>query len=131
VDRTAPDGLTVRALSVDGSPRLVVAGEIDLSNADALSAFLREHIGATAPGARLRVDLSGVPFCAAVGVRTLVAAAREAHGRGVVLSYEPHSPAVALALDICGHLELTGPGPRLGRVVPLRRPGHPGGVPAS
>jgi anti-anti-sigma factor len=109
VDRTNPELFSCRALSCGSSQRLVVTGEIDLASAGELTRFLADRIGAAAPGDRIRVDLAGVLFCAAVGVRALVGAARLAHSRGIVLSYEPHSPAVALALDICGHLELTGP----------------------
>jgi anti-anti-sigma factor len=119
VDRPTPELFRCRALSSGSSQHLVVTGEIDLSGAPALTRLLDTRIAAAAPGDRIRVDLSGVWFCAAAGVRALVGAARQAHSRGVVLSYHPHSPAVALALDICGHLELTGPVPPA-QVTPLR-----------
>jgi anti-anti-sigma factor len=129
VDRSTPELFRCRALSSGSSQHLVVTGEIDLSGAPALTRLLDARIAAAAPGDRIRVDLSGVWFCAAAGVRALVGAARQARSRGVVLSYQPHSPAVALALDICGHLELTGPVPPA-QVTPLRcaGPGNGSGV---
>jgi anti-anti-sigma factor len=99
---------------------LVVAGEIDLASVPVLTRFLDTRVAAAAPGSRLRIDLAGVDFCAAVGVRALVAAAQHARSRGVLVRFDPHSPAVALALDICGHLELTEPIAPAASVVPLR-----------
>jgi anti-anti-sigma factor len=116
VDRRPAATLTCHALAGARSQRLVVAGDIDIATVGALTRFLQARISAAAAGDRLQVDLRGVQVCAAVGVRALVAAAREARERGMVLVYRPHSPAVALALDICGHLELTDPGDI--------RPGH-------
>jgi anti-anti-sigma factor len=109
VDRR--DGPTLSCHAVVGSTthRLVVAGEIDLVTVGDLTRFLEDGIAAAAPGDRMRIDLSGVRLCSAAGVRALVSTARRARERGVELRYRPHSPAVALALDICGHLELTGP----------------------
>jgi anti-anti-sigma factor len=121
VDRPTTDQLSCRALRGGRSQRIVVTGEIDLAGADDLARFLDVRIAAAAPGDRIRVDLAGVLFCAAVGVRTLVGAARQARDLGVTLTYQPHSPAVALALDICGHLALTGAAPASeGAVARLR-----------
>src|SRR4051794_5967981 len=131
VDRPIPELFNCRALSSGSSQRLVITGEIDLSGAPALTRLLSARIAAAAPGDRIRIDLSGVLFCAGGGVRALVAAARQAHARGVALFYEPYSPAVALALDICGHLELTvstqAQAPATAEVTPLRCAGPANG----
>jgi anti-anti-sigma factor len=115
VDRRPATTLSYHALAGSTSHRVVVTGEIDIATVGALTRFLAARIAAASPAGRLQVDLSGVSLCTAVGVRALVAAAREARERGVALQYRPHSPAVALALDICGHLELTGPVARVVR----------------
>ncbi len=120
MDGPALEILSCRVEGGGAAQRLVVAGEIDLATVPTVTRFLHAGITAAAPGSRLRIDLADVVFCAAVGVRALVAAAQLARSRGVAVLFEPHSPAVALALDICGHLELAGPTGAPGSVVPIR-----------
>jgi anti-anti-sigma factor len=120
VDGPVPLILSCRVEGTGPARRLVVAGEIDLATVAAVTRFLGAGIAAAEPGSRLRVDLAQVVFCAAVGVRALVAAVQLGRARGVVVLFDPHSPAVALALDICGHLELTGPVVAPGPVIPIR-----------
>jgi anti-anti-sigma factor len=109
---------------VDGPVvRIVVGGEVDLSNADELQRVLGDQVVAADAGERVEVDLSAVEFCAAVGARVLVEATRRARTRGVQLRLEPRSAAINLVLDICGwqdEVEPGDPGP-VGVVRWLRR----------
>ena len=94
--------LRCTAAPADPVVRVVVAGEVDLATADHLEDVLTAQIRAAEPGRRVRVDLSGVEFCGAVGARVLAAAVHRARERDVDLRLTPRSAAVDLALDICG-----------------------------
>jgi anti-anti-sigma factor len=118
----APSLLHCRIVETETAVHLVVAGEVDLSNAGDLDAALADGVR-RAGGRPVLVDLIGLGFCAAVGVRVLVAAARRARSGGADLRFHPRSCAVDLALDICGQLaEIAGaPG---GAARPVARIGR-------
>jgi anti-anti-sigma factor len=103
VENTAPSLLNVRTVETDSSVRVVVAGEIDLSNADDLGRTLSAVL-ASASGRPVLVDVARVGFCAAVGVRVLVGAVHRAVAAGAALHLQPRSAAVDIALEICGRL---------------------------
>jgi anti-sigma B factor antagonist len=85
--------------TVDGL-LVTVRGEIDLVTAPAVRQCLFDAVDEQPPGGRILVDLSGVTFFAAAGVRVLEAAgARAARGQ-VELVLVATSPAVALILGI-------------------------------
>jgi anti-anti-sigma factor len=106
----------VPADPVDPDVRVAIAGEVDLATAGQLEHVLTAQISAAEPGRRVRVDLSGVGFCGAVGARVLTAAVQRARERDVELRLAPRSSAVDLTLDICGWsaaLGSTEPGPHV------------------
>jgi anti-anti-sigma factor len=128
VDHIAPSLMRCRAVASESALRLVVIGEVDLSNADDLDAFLSAGLRAAA-GRPVSVDLIGVEFCAAAGVRVLARAARRARARGIELRFAPRSCAVDLALGVCGRLADIGTGvgaPVGDRSDRRTRPGRPG-----
>jgi anti-sigma B factor antagonist len=94
---------------VDGGRALVrVAGEIDLSNADALEAELERHV---ASAQEVVVDLTEVQYLDSRGVWLLTRLARRLESRGTGLTLV--APPGTVAGEV---LELT----RMGEVVPVR-----------
>ena len=79
---------------------LTVQGEVDLVTAPAVRRCLFDAIDAQPPGGQVRVDLSGVAFFAAAGVRALEAAYAHGERQRVELVLVATSPAVALVLAI-------------------------------
>ncbi|HQR52362.1 MAG TPA: STAS domain-containing protein [Burkholderiales bacterium] len=77
--------------SADGIDRVVLAGRFDSMAAGDVDKRLGEL--ATAPAARILVDLSQVSFLASIGIRTLLSAARtlRKHGGKMVL-LSPQAP---------------------------------------
>jgi anti-sigma B factor antagonist len=80
--------------------RVVVEGEIDLVTAPAVRRYLFDVLDAQPPGGRILLDLAGVAFFAAAGVRALEDAHTRAGARHVELALAATSPAVALVLRI-------------------------------
>ena len=83
-----------------GRCRLALLGEVDLASAGRLRAFLDDHIGHVPPGGELSLDMSGVEFFAAEGMRVLYAAAGRVRERGAVLRLHPVPEWVARVLEI-------------------------------
>jgi anti-sigma B factor antagonist len=81
---------------------LRVSGEVDLSTAPRLAAFLTEELGGAEPGGRVRLDLARVGFFSAAGLRVLVGATELARRRDVALVLGPLSSSAALILALCG-----------------------------
>ena len=83
----------------DGGCRVAeVAGEIDLSNSTQLGDALDS---ASVSATVLVVDLAGVGFCDATGLRILLEAHRCCTARGYLLRVVP-SEAVARVIDLAG-----------------------------
>ena len=82
---------------------LVVAGELDESNAEEFRGALLELVDAARSPAIL--NLSEVMFFSSAGIRCLFAAKQRAVGRDVPLLIEP-SPVVTRLLEITGLTEM-------------------------
>jgi anti-anti-sigma factor len=80
--------------------RLALFGEVDLASAGRLRAFLDDHVGHVPPGGELVLDMSGVEFFAAEGMRVLFEAATRARGRGAALRLHPVPKWIARVLEI-------------------------------
>lgn len=92
---------------------LQVSGALDVNTADDVA----DRLVAEVLGGITQIDLSGVEFCAAAGVRALLAGRETARARGLVLLLRC-SPPVVRVLELCGLIELDG-----WRVVPISRTG--------
>jgi anti-anti-sigma factor len=79
---------------------LYVDGEIDMSNLDVFAAALRALTDTPSP--TVRIDLNGVTFLAAAGVRTLIhdTAPYRDHGADVEIHATPHITRILQLLDI-------------------------------
>lgn len=82
-----------------GCAVLIVRGELDLSNANLLITELARTITRDRPTV---LDLSGVSFIDATGIRVLSAASNTAAGQDARLTIVP-SPAVARLLELVPH----------------------------
>lgn len=129
-----PDGLGFAWRPQGGYAVVTLSGELDI----ACAAALREQLlGLLRPGAaRLVIDLSGVNYCDASGLRVLVVTGRRAELLGGLLRLAAPGPAVASALRLMGlHrrfdvfasvLAATGGAqPRLARAPQIRRASGP------
>ena len=77
-----------RALSTTSPRGFRLQGEIDLSNAGALSDLLKPEVEA---GGDLTIDLSGVAFMDSSAIQVLLKAGRLIEGKGRILLYHPGS----------------------------------------
>ena len=91
----------------DGSVRVKVKGELDLSTSRELDETLRREME---PGRRIVVDLSELAFIDSTGLNTLIAALRASDADGGGLAVSPSLPAQVRRV-----LEITG----LNKVLPL------------
>jgi anti-anti-sigma factor len=104
-----PVPLRVRTALVGATARLRLAGEIDMDDADWLSAQINEHL-ADATIRRVVVDLAGVTYLQSSGLRTFAHARRRA-GETRKVFYIENAPAqIARVMAIAGMYEyLTQP----------------------
>jgi anti-sigma B factor antagonist len=79
---------------------VAVRGEVDLVTAPAVGRCLNDALDTQPAGGRILLDLSGVSFFAAAGVRVLDATRARAERQQVELVLVATSPAVALILSI-------------------------------
>jgi anti-anti-sigma factor len=96
-----PDGLEEQRLALRRTAHtLYVDGEIDMSNLDVLATALRALTDTPSP--TVRIDLSGVTFLAAAGVRTLIRDTAPYRDRGadVEVHATPHITRILQLLDI-------------------------------
>jgi anti-anti-sigma factor len=110
---TAPAGvagLSVVAFPVDHAGVLHVAidGEADISNASWLAAAVVEMM-TLVPRRQVRIDLSGLRFLDAAGIRALLTCAGHAAARGRQLTLTDPQPVVRRLLEITGLLHLILP----------------------
>jgi anti-anti-sigma factor len=94
-----PFGIVV-APREDGSVRVQVRGELDLSTSPQLDETLRREIDA---GNRVVVDLSEIAFIDSTGLNTLITALRASSSNGAALMVSPSLPAqVQRVLEVTG-----------------------------
>src|ERR1700739_4867897 len=91
----------------DGSVRVQVRGELDMSTSPQLDETLRREIDA---GKRVVVDLSEIAFIDSTGLNSLITALRASDSNGGALVVSPSLPAQVRKV-----LEVTG----LNRVLPI------------
>jgi anti-anti-sigma factor len=98
---TYPQPFAIRVASLDeGSVRVKVCGELDLSTSPALDEALRREIDA---GHKVILDLSEIAFIDSSGLNTLITALRACDSNGGALSVSPTLPAqVRRVLEITG-----------------------------
>lgn len=85
-----------------GGGLLEITGEIDVVTAPALRAGLAAALGTRSPGSTVVLDLVGVRYLAAAGLRVLLEERRAAGMRGVEVLLGPISPAVDVVLGAAG-----------------------------
>jgi len=107
---SSPSGvarLSVVAVNTDVL-RVSVHGELDLSNATWFVAVVADMMGPL-PGRRVRIDLAGLRFMDAAGIRALLLCVQHAtrlHGQAVLCDPQP---IVHRLLEITGLLHLVSP----------------------
>lgn len=104
---TYPPFAVLVATAADGSVRVKVTGELDLSTASELDETLRREIDA---GRRIVIDLSEIEFIDSTGLNTLLAALRASDTNGGTLAVSPTLPTQVRRV-----LEITG----LNKVLPI------------
>ena len=108
-----PLGLTHR-IYPDGRAVVVIRGELDAATADQAYDYARQIIDRA--GGDVRIDLAGLSFCDARGLRALVRIADHARGAGRPLSLVSTRPPILKIMRITGvdamFPELRQPGPR-------------------
>jgi anti-anti-sigma factor len=95
---------TELVLNDDGSVKLIVAGEIDVSVAHELAAVVEKACAAQPP--QLVIDLAAVSFCDSSGIAQFVLAAQQCENIGSACRIENASPIVRRVFDGCGLNEL-------------------------
>jgi anti-anti-sigma factor len=83
-----------------GAHRVAVRGELDLASSPVMRRFLDAELERVPAGGELVVDLTGVTFLSAAGLREFVAVARAARERLVVLRLHPVCEQVDRMLEI-------------------------------
>jgi anti-anti-sigma factor len=78
-----------------------VTGRLDAAGVAAVEGVMAKAVEA-APGARLAIDLAGVPYLASVGLRLLMASARALEKRGGRLVVANPGDDVAMVLAVAG-----------------------------
>ena len=92
-------GLTHR-IYPDGQAVAVISGELDAATADRAQEYVRQVIDRSR--GPVRIDLAGVSFCDARGLRTLVGVAAYARAAGRRLSLVAPRPAIVKIMRITG-----------------------------
>ena len=92
-------GLTHR-IYPDGQAVAVISGELDAATADRAQEYVRQVIDRSR--GPVRIDLAGVSFCDARGLRTLVGVAAYARAAGRGLSLVAPRPAIVKIMRITG-----------------------------
>ena len=92
-------GLTHR-IYPDGQAVAVISGELDAATTDRAQEYVRQVIDRSR--GPVRVDLAGVSFCDARGLRTLVGVATYARATGRRLSLVAPRPAIVKIMRITG-----------------------------
>jgi anti-anti-sigma factor len=102
------DQMQTRVVVLDGTARVIVAGEIDLATSHDLSEAIKQAL-TEAPKA-LVIDLSDVSFCDSSGLGVLAVSERECKLQGVQYRITGATGAVRRVFDITGLDELLDDG---------------------
>lgn len=94
--------LSISKDSQGDSIRLVLKGEIDVSNAQELTDALESAIASTP--ARIEVDMGGVPYIDSTGIGQLVAGSKNAQSKDIELKVTAPQPNVMRVLTMLGVL---------------------------
>lgn len=107
VPSMAPDSienqLSVTTTTVDGTPTIVVSGEVDAATSDTLRAAIFDVI--EGGQATVAVDMSEVSFIDSSGLRVLIGGYKAADTAGGSLRVTSPSDAVVRLLEITGQFE--------------------------
>ncbi|XVU25752.1 STAS domain-containing protein [Actinoplanes sp. CA-054009] len=98
-----------RTLADDGGATIVVAGEVDFSNADELADCVRAAVAEWSPPA-VRVDLGAASFIDSSGLGALIEGYRAAGEADATFLVVNPSPSFRRVLDVTGLCEFFGLG---------------------
>jgi anti-anti-sigma factor len=102
-------GMQVELTASDATEcRIRIVGEIDMATIGALRTALTEIADAATSGCRLLVDVAGVTFLSAAGVRVLRQAGERVRSAGGVFAIDQPSPVVERVLQACGCDDVVG-----------------------
>lgn len=101
MNNEAIPGVTVRVEAKAGYALARVTGKLDAAGVAAAQDAVRTAAEA-APGARLALDLAGVPYLASVGLRLLMSTARGLEKRGGRLVIANPTDEAAMVLAVAG-----------------------------
>lgn len=90
------------AVCGDSSKKVLVTGEVDVSNADQLRGAVDEALAACEAGAEVEIDLAEVPYIDSTGIGVLVGAAHRAAEAGKKLAVANPQKNVARVLGLLG-----------------------------
>ncbi|MEV0146788.1 MULTISPECIES: STAS domain-containing protein [unclassified Nonomuraea] len=96
--------LTLTSRRLPGASVIAVGGEVDATTVGQFEDFIRETC--PAPGKRLVLDLSGMPFLASTGLRVLISADALLRDNGGSLHLAGMRPSPARLLEITGTAEV-------------------------
>jgi anti-anti-sigma factor len=91
--------LTINREQTDQTPRLIVAGELDIDTSDQLRIEVDHALRLDGPG--LHLDLTGVKFIDSMGIKCLLHAALIGQERHKPVTFE-NSPEVQRIVDVLG-----------------------------
>ncbi len=91
-----------------GECRVRVGGEIDMATVEELRTAFTEIVHTATPPCRVVVDLAGVAFLSAAGVRVLVQTGERVRVAGGVFVVDALSPVVETVLRACGYGHMVG-----------------------
>ncbi|MFG1996458.1 STAS domain-containing protein [Actinoplanes sp. NPDC048988] len=96
-----------RTLADDGGATIIVAGEVDFSNADELADCVRAAVAEWSPSV-VRVDLGAASFIDSSGLGALIEGYRTAGEVGAAFLVVNPSPSFRRVLDVTGLCEFFG-----------------------
>jgi anti-sigma B factor antagonist len=95
----------VEVVELNGVARLVISGEIDITQADAVLATLRHYVAATAT---VELDLAALEYIDSTGLSALLAASEMSRAHGRDFRVVAASGIVRRVLEVSGVAPLLG-----------------------